>query len=190
VIVPGNATYSYQQSAARLYGAEISINLHPRNIAWMAVNNSIAYTQGRNRNTAIIQLYGNEARYLPFIPPTHIRSGLKATTQHDYGIFSQAYARVEADVFACQPHFYGVDDTETFTAGYTLFNVGAGTGIINKKGKTVCEVFLQLDNVWNVAYQANMNRLKYFEYYNFSPNGHRGIYNMGRNLSAKVIVPF
>ncbi|MGO4289321.1 TonB-dependent receptor [Chitinophaga sp. RAB17] len=190
VIVPGNATYSYQQSAARLYGAEVSVNLHPRDIKWLTMNNSVAYTQGRNGNKELIRTHGDEARYLPFIPPTHIRSELKATTQRNHGMFSKTYVRVEADVIADQPHFYGVDDTETFTPGYTLFNAGAGTGIVNKKGRTVCEIFLQLDNVWNVAYQANMNRLKYFEYYNSSPNGHLGIYNMGRNFSAKVIVPF
>lgn len=190
VIVPGNATYKYQQSAARLFGAEVSVNLHPRAIAWLTMNNSMAYTQGRNRNMELINKYGDEARYLPFIPPTHIRSELKATTQRNYGVFTKAYARVEADIIAGQPHFYGVDNTETFTPGYTLFNIGAGTGILNKKGKTVCELFLQLDNVANVAYQANMNRLKYFEYYSSSPNGRLGIYNMGRNFSAKVIVPF
>lgn len=187
VIVPGNATYRYQQSAARLFGAEASVNLHPRGIPWLAVDNSAAYTQGRNRNAEMIRLHGDPARCLPFIPPTHIRSGVKASAQRPYGIFQKAYARIEADIVASQPHFYGVDDTETFTAGYTLFNAGAGTDIINKKGKTVCEVFLQLDNVWNTAYQANMNRLKYFEYYNVSRGG---IYNMGRNFSAKMIVPF
>jgi iron complex outermembrane recepter protein len=190
VIVPGNATYKYQQSAARLYGAEVTVNLHPRGIRWLAMNNSVAYTQGRNGNKELIRTHGDEARYLPFIPPTHIRSELKATTQRNHGVFSKTYVRVEADVIADQPHFYGVDDTETFTAGYTLFNAGAGTGIVNKNGKTICEIFLQLDNVWNVAYQANMNRLKYFEYYTSSPNGRLGIYNMGRNFSAKVIVPF
>ncbi|NLR59626.1 TonB-dependent receptor [Chitinophaga polysaccharea] len=190
VIVPGNATYRYQQSAARLYGGELAVNLHPRRIAWLAVNNSLAYIQGRNKNQELIRLHGEEARYLPFIPPTHIRSEWRATAQQNYGLFSKAYIRAEVDIMSDQPQFYGVDNTETFTAGYTLFNVGAGSGIINKKGKTVCEVFLQLDNVGNVAYQANTNRLKYFEYYTASPNGRLGIYNMGRNFSAKVIVPF
>ncbi|MBO9729025.1 MAG: TonB-dependent receptor [Chitinophaga sp.] len=190
VIVPGNATYRYQQSAARLYGAEVSVNLHPRVLKWLTMNNSIAYTQGRNQNKELVEKHGDDARYLPFIPPTHIRSELKATAQKTHACFSKSYVRLEADVIADQPHFYGVDNTETFTPGYTLLNVGAGTGILNKKGNTICEVFLQLDNIWNVAYQANMNRLKYFEYYNSSPNGHLGIYNMGRNFSAKVIVPF
>jgi iron complex outermembrane receptor protein len=190
IIVPGNATYSYQQSSAQLYGAEVSVNLHPRSIGWLVMNNSIAYTQGLNRNNELIRKHGEAARYLPFIPPTHIRSELRATAPKNYGVFSKVYARVGTDIFAAQSHFYGVDNTETFTAGYTLFNVGAGTGILNKRGKTIFEVFLQLDNIANVAYQANMNRLKYFEYYSSSPNGHLGIYNMGRNFSAKVMVPF
>ncbi|MEC5148036.1 TonB-dependent receptor [Chitinophaga sp. 212800010-3] len=190
VIVPGNATYKYQQSAARLYGAEVAVNLHPRSIAWLSMNNSIAYTQGRNGNKKLVNVYGDKARYLPFIPPTHIRSELKAMAQKNYGILSKAYIRLEADVIASQPHFYGVDDTETYTPGYTLFNIGAGSAFVNRKNKTLFELFLQLDNVADVAYQANTNRLKYFEYYSASPNGRFGIYNMGRNFSVKVIIPF
>ncbi|QJB34653.1 TonB-dependent receptor [Chitinophaga oryzae] len=190
VIVPGNATYRYQQSGARLYGAEVSVNLHPRAVSWLTMDNSAAYTEGRNRNKALIDLHGDAARYLPFIPPLHIRSALKATAARNFGMFSKAYVRAGVDRFSAQKHFYGVDNTETYTAGYTLINVGAGSGIVNKKGKTVMELFLQLDNVFDVAYQANMNRLKYFEYYSSAPNGRMGIYNMGRNFSAKVIVPF
>ncbi|WP_160712361.1 TonB-dependent receptor [Chitinophaga solisilvae] len=190
VIVPGNATYRYQQSSARLYGAEASVNLHPRIVPWLNWNNSIAYTEGLNRNKPLIDKYGDAARYLPFIPPLHIRSEVRATAQRNFGRLTKTYVRLEADRFADQSHFYGVDNTETFTAGYTLFNIGAGTALTNRKGRSVLELFLQLDNVFDVAYQANMNRLKYFEYYSASPNGRLGIYNMGRNFSAKVVVPF
>ncbi|WP_212001261.1 TonB-dependent receptor [Chitinophaga sp. HK235] len=190
VIVPGNATYRYQQSSARLYGAEVSVNLHPRAVSWLTLDNSVAYTEGLNRNKILIAQHGDAARYLPFIPPLHIRSALKATAPRNFGMLSKTYVRAEVDHYSAQSHFYGVDNTETYTAGYTLINFGAGTGFSNKKGKTVLELFLQLDNVFDVAYQANMNRLKYFEYYSASPNGRYGIYNMGRNFSAKVIVPF
>lgn len=191
VIVPGNATYKYQQSAARLYGAELSVNLHPRVIHWLSWNNSAAYTKGLNRNKALIAKYGDEARYLPFIPPFHWRSELRADIPGSLGFLSKMYARLEADGYADQSEFYGVDDTETFTPGYTLFNVGAGTAVMNRKtGRMICELFMQMDNVFNTAYQANMNRLKYFEYYASSPNGRMGIYNMGRNFSVKLIVPF
>jgi iron complex outermembrane receptor protein len=190
VIVAGNATYQYQQSKAQLYGAEVSINLHPRSIKWLTLNTSVAYTEGLNKNDALIKTHGDKARYLPFIPPLHVRSELRTVLNRSYGIFSKIYARAEVDGYADQSHFYGVDHTETFTPGYVLFNLGAGTAITGKGKKTVCEFFLQLDNVFNTAYQANMNRLKYFEYYKASPNGRSGIYNIGRNFSVKAIVPF
>ncbi|RAJ75407.1 iron complex outermembrane receptor protein [Chitinophaga dinghuensis] len=190
VIVPGNVTYSYQQSRARLYGAEVSLNLHPRRWSWFNWNNSIAYTEGLNKNKALTDLHGETARYLPFIPPMHIRSDIKLSAAKTWKCFSKAFVRGGVDVFAAQSHFYGVDDTETYTAGYTLVNVGAGTTIVNRKAKPLFELLVQADNLFDKAYQASMNRLKYFEYYSASPNGRLGIYNMGRNVSMKVIVPF
>ena len=44
------------------------------------------------------------------------------------------------------------------------------------------------NNLFNVAYQDHLNRLKYFEDYPNDPRGH-GIYNMGRNFSIKLDVP-
>ncbi|RFS22385.1 TonB-dependent receptor [Chitinophaga silvatica] len=190
VIVPGNVTYSYQQSAARLYGAELSVGLHPRRIPWLNVNSNLAITQGRNRNSALIAEHGSAARYLPLIPPTQWRTEIRATSQNRFACFTNAYLRAGVEVFADQSHFYGVDDTETFTPGYTLLNAGAGSGVVNKKGKLLFELFFQVENIGNVAYQSNMNRLKYFEYYEATPNGRRGIYNMGRNISTKIVVPF
>jgi len=189
VIVPGNLTYQYQQSKARLYGAEISINLHPNALKWLSFNNSLAYTVGLNQNRELLDRYGDEARYLPFIPPLQVRTEIKATAQKPIGIFDKPYIKIDAALFADQDKFYALDNTESFTAGYTLINGGIGSTLITKKGKTICDIFLQADNIFNVAYQSNLNRLKYFEYYNSSPNGRSGIYNMGRNLSFKMIIP-
>ena len=191
IIVPGNSTYQYQQSKARLYGAELTLNLHLRSIKWLALDNSISYVNGLNKNQALIDKYGDAAKYLPFIPPLHIRSALKATLPGVYGVFTKLNARIEADAYANQNHFYALDNTETFTKGYTLFNAGLGFTIKAEKAKaSFYEVFIQGDNLFDTAYQANLNRLKYFEYYKSSPNGHTGIYNMGRNLSFKVILHF
>jgi iron complex outermembrane receptor protein len=190
IIVPGNTTYQYQQSKARLYGAEFTFNLHPRNAKWFELNNSAAYVIGLNQNEALIQQSNGAAKHLPFIPPLHIRSEVKLKLQGSYGIFSKVYFRAEADAYAAQNKFYSLNDTETPTPGYTLINAGIGSTLKAKSGKTICELFLQADNLFDVAYQSNLNRLKYFEYYNASPNGRSGIYNIGRNLSMKVIVPF
>jgi iron complex outermembrane receptor protein len=190
VIVPGNFTYQYQQSKAQLYGLEVSLNWHPASVKWLHVNNSLSYVRGLNRNDKLIEREGDAARYLPFIPPLHTRSEVRASFQKPVGVFSNVYVRAEVDHFAAQNRFYGVDNTETFTAGYTLLNVGTGATVTNRAKTELFQVFLQVDNLFDVAYQSHLNRLKYFEYYTASPNGRRGIYNMGRNASVKVIVPF
>jgi iron complex outermembrane receptor protein len=190
VIVPGNSTYVYQQSKARLYGAEFTANLHPRNIKWLAFNNSLAYVTGINQNQELINKSNGAAKYLPFIPPLHVRSELKVTLQKAYGVFSKIWFKTEADAYMAQNRFYALDNTETATPGYTLINIGAGATIKGKSEKTFCELYFQVDNLFDTAYQSNLNRLKYFEYYTSSPNGRLGIYNIGRNMSFKVIFPF
>lgn len=190
VVVPGNLTYQYQQSKARLYGAELAVNLHPASAKWLNFNNSLAYVVGLNKNEELLRLHGREAKYLPFIPPLQIRSELKATAQKSIGFLEKPYFKVDAILFADQNKFYALDDTETFTEGYTLFNAGVGSAVKSKSGKTIMDIFVQIDNIFNVTYQSHLNRLKYFEYYESSPNGRSGIYNMGRNMSFKIVVPF
>ncbi|WP_421943892.1 TonB-dependent receptor [Pedobacter sp.] len=190
VIVPGNLTYQYQQSRARLYGAEFSVNVHPANLKWLSFNNSFAYVVGLNKNKELLNQYGNEAKYLPFIPPMQIRSEIKLTATNEQGFLNKPYFKIDAAIFANQNKFYALDDTESFTKGYTLINAGIGSGIKSKSNKTILDIFVQCDNIFNTAYQSHLNRLKYFEYYNNSPNGRSGIYNMGRNFSFKAIIPF
>ncbi|RYF16011.1 MAG: TonB-dependent receptor, partial [Flavobacteriales bacterium] len=146
VVVPGNLTYQYQQSKARLYGAELSVNLHPASAKWLNFNNSFAYVVGLNKNEELLRLHGSEAKYLPFIPPLQIRSELKATAQKSIGVFSKPYVKVDAVLFADQNKFYALDNTETFTKGYTLFNAGVGSAIKSKSGKTILDLFVQVDN--------------------------------------------
>jgi iron complex outermembrane receptor protein len=189
VIVPGNSTYQYQQSKARLYGAEVSVNFHPEKLKWFCWNNSLSYVKGLNQNQDLIDRVGNAAKYLPFIPPLHTRSEFRINFQKNYKKFQKPYLKLEADLYAAQNAFYALDDTETATPGYTLWNIGCGSGYKSKSGKTLFDVFLQVDNLFDKAYQSNLNRLKYFEYYRASPNGASGIYNIGRNISIKMIVP-
>ncbi|GGI25714.1 TonB-dependent receptor [Pedobacter mendelii] len=189
VIVPGNLTYQYQQSKARLYGAELSVNLHPTKLKWLSFNNSLAYVVGLNKNEELLKERGIEAKYLPFIPPMQVRSEIKFTAQKKIGSFDKPYIKFDALFVANQNRFYALDNTESFTAGYGLFNTGLGSGIKSKSGKAIMDIFIQCDNIFNKAYQSNLNRLKYFEYYAATPDGRSGIYNMGRNISFKVIVP-
>ncbi|WP_432712551.1 TonB-dependent receptor, partial [Pedobacter sp.] len=179
VVVPGNLTYQYKQASARLYGLETSVNIHPQAMPWLNFNNSLSYVVGRTGRVP-----------LPLLPPMQLRSELKLTlaaTKHHF--FAKPYIKMELNHYADKDRFYAIDDTETFTKGYTLFSAGLGTGIRNKKKQTVIDIFLQAENIFDTSYQSHLNRLKYFEYYQSSPNGKSGIYNMGRNFSIKLIVP-
>ncbi|HEX8427649.1 MAG TPA: TonB-dependent receptor [Hymenobacter sp.] len=191
VIVPGNTTYQYQQGRARLYGAEVTVNLHPKTLPMLAFNNSLAYVTGLNKEASLLETNGAAAKYLPFIPPLRTRSEVRLTSQPAWGPLTNTYIRAVLDYNAPQNRFYAVDNTETRTAGYALVGFGAGTTFTSGPTKReVLQVFMQLDNAFNTLYQSHLNRLKYFEYYAASPNGRQGIYNQGRNLSLKVVVPF
>ncbi len=186
----GNLTYKYQQSRAQLYGGELTLNLHPTTYKWLNFNNSLAYVRGLNKNDKLRETYGEAAKYLPFILPLHFRSELRVTLPKSVGSYTGIYARLELDAYARQNKVYAVDNTETPTPGYTLVNTGLGASVKQKSGRVFCQVFLQVNNLFDTAYQSHLNRLKYFEYYQVSANNRRGIYNMGRNFSAKVIIPF
>ncbi|MFC7666923.1 TonB-dependent receptor domain-containing protein [Hymenobacter humi] len=190
VVVPGNTTYQFQQAAARLYGIEASLNLRPAALPWLTWNNSLAVVNGQTADAALLENQGAAARYLPLIPPLRGRSELRATLPAGQGRLSGTYIRAAVDASARQSRFYALDNTETATPGYALLGLGAGTTYSSRAGRPVAQLFVQVDNVFDTAYQAHLNRLKYFEYYQTDPNARTGIYNPGRNMSLKVVVPF
>lgn len=67
-VVPGNATYQYQQAAARLYGGELAFNLHPTALPWLSWRTGAALVIGLNNNPALLERVGSAARYLPLMP--------------------------------------------------------------------------------------------------------------------------
>ena len=81
--------------------------------------------------------------------------------------------------------------TKAIHAGYRPDPAtGTGTGFKNKSGKPIIALYVLANNIFDVAYQDHLSRLKYFEQYTASPNGHLGIYSMGRNLSIKLVKNF
>jgi iron complex outermembrane receptor protein len=54
----------------------------------------------------------------------------------------------------------------------------------------VLKLFIEGTNLANVNYQSNMSRLKYFDNATIPAGVQPGIFNMGRNISFKVVVPF
>ncbi|GAB2705933.1 TonB-dependent receptor [Mucilaginibacter koreensis] len=184
----GNKTYQYQQAKAQLYGLETTFSLHPQAWKGFAFDNALSLTYGFNRSQAF-QHAGLQGEYLPLIPPLHVLSSLNQEVKLKSAIFKSINFKAEADINAAQNRYLASNNTETYTHGYTLFDMGAGAEIQYSK-KCALQVQLQINNLFNTVYQSHLNRLKYFEYYAASSGGRTGIYNMGRNICVKVVVPF
>lgn len=188
VIVPGAQTFQFQASNARLYGGEAEIDIHPHPLDWLHFENSISIVYGSNQGGNGIKLNDSE-KYLPFIPPIHGTSELRANFKHPIKRTENFFVKIQAVIYANQDRVYLSNNTETPTNGYMLINAGIGTDIVNKKAKKIMYVSLFANNMADIAYQDHLNRLKYFEPYPSSPGIRPGIYNMGRNFGVKIIVP-
>ena len=188
VIIPGNETFKFLQGKAQLYGAELSLDIHPHPLDWLHFENSLSLVYGINKGNEFIKI-NDSSKYLPFIPPLHtfseVRGNLKKVTK---GI-TNGFAKIQMENYVAQNKAYLAFGTETPTPGYQLINAGIGGEITNNKGKSIFSFSFLANNIFDKAYQSHLNRLKYFEDYPDDPRPNHGIYNMGRNFSVKINVP-
>jgi iron complex outermembrane receptor protein len=185
--VTGKNTYfQFVASRARLYGGEISVDFHP--IKALHFENSLSIVYGNNKG-AKGQTLNDSAKYLPFIPPTHGMSELRYEFSSRSSHLVHAFVKLQLEYYAAQDRALLAYNTETPTAGYTLVNAGIGGGFTNKKGRTIVNVYLNGDNLFDKAYYDHLSRLKYFLYSSTDMNPGHGIYNMGRNISLKLSFP-
>lgn len=174
----GYATYQYTAGNARLMGGEAVVDIHPVDRLHFA--NSFSMVDA-------VQLHQHgQFRHLPYIPAHRWISQLKYDIVHDGRFISNTYAAIEIDCNFKQSHFYGAYGTETATPAYTLLNASAGTDIL-WHGKRVASVYITGNNLTNKAYQSHLSRLKYAD--KNQATGRTGVYNMGRNIGFKLIVP-
>ena len=186
VIIKGNQTFKFQQAKAQLYGWEANLDIHPYD--WLHFENSISVTYALNKGGNGIHVT-DSSKYLPFIPPLHTNTELRANIKSMAKHISSLYLKIGLEYYAKQDRVYSADNTETPTPGYLLYNAGIGADITNSHGKVLVSINILCNNITDVAYQSHMSRLKYFEEYPNNPSGRSGIYNMGRNISFKLTVP-
>ena len=192
-IEEGYLTYAYTQGDARLLGFEAGIDFHP--IHSVHFSNSFSYVDAQLMHAT------PDTKYLPFTPAPKWSSELKWELQHHShstvahhherhpfhrSWLNNLYIAAGLDCYMKQTHVYSADDTETVTPGYALLSLSAGTDI-QVKGKKVAELYITADNLLNHAYQNHLSRLKYAD--ENIVTGRRGVYNMGRNITFKLVVP-
>lgn len=179
-ITGGANTFEFVQGNATLLGGEIAIDIHPHPIHWLHFENSFSFVQATQKNQP------DSSKYLPLTPAPKLVSELKADIKKIGKFISNAYVSVELENYFEQNNYYSAFGTETRTPGYSLINVGLGGDFV-RKTKTICSLFISANNITDVAYQNHLSRLKYAAENNVT--GRRGVYNMGRNISIKLIIP-
>ncbi|SHI34397.1 iron complex outermembrane recepter protein [Hymenobacter daecheongensis DSM 21074] len=178
----GDPVFRYGQGQARLTGGEISLDLHPHPLDWLHFENSFSLVRA-------VQLNQPEGqRNLPFIPADRLQSELRVNFRRAASSrLGHLYARGGVEHTFAQNRFFSAFDTETRTAGYTLVNVGLGSDVLSAAGKTLFSVYLAGNNLFDVGYQSHLSRLKYAAFN--AANGRTGVFNQGRNVSVKLLVP-
>lgn len=156
--------YRYVQGNSALYGFEFISDIHLINN--LHFENNVSFVKGTNDETHIP---------LPFIPAAKIENELKYEFITDKSSRLQNfYIKAAIENYLKQSRF---DIFETETAGYMLVNAGIGTGI--KLGKQPAIFFINFNNITNKKYFDHLSRLK-----------DAGIFNMGRNITFGLNVPF
>ncbi len=180
----GNKTYQYQQASAQLYGFEATLTVRPAFIKGFSLNNAFSIIYGYNRKSG----YKNSKdAYLPLIPPAKLVSSINQDITTASKTFSSVNLKAEIDFNAAQNRYLALNNTETATPGYSLYNFSVSTQISHTKNNSL-QLQIQVNNIFDKAYQSNLSRLKYFEYYTSSPDSHLGMFGMGRNVCVKMVV--
>ncbi|MBO7590214.1 MAG: TonB-dependent receptor [Prevotella sp.] len=192
-IEEGYLTYAYTQGDARLLGFEVGVDFHP--VHSVHFSNTFSYVDAQLMHADA------DTKYLPFTPAPKWSSELKwelshhshPTVSHHHttdaahrSLLNNLYVAVGLDCYLKQTHIYRADATETETPGYALLSLSAGTDI-QLHGNKIAELYVTADNLLDKAYQNHLSRLKYADLNTVT--GRSGVYNMGRNITFKVVVP-
>jgi iron complex outermembrane receptor protein len=188
--------YKYSQTGARLYGGELVVNVHPKDLSWIELRSTLSMVDGGLSGVP------DSIKYLPFVPPTRITADLKFPFKKVGRTICNGYLKVGIlDCFQ-QNHIYeryaiynGLNTaltpfeyqaSTTATKGYVLFSAGAGGDIVSH-GRTTCSIYVTCTNLFDTPYMDYMSRFKYYPV-NYT-TGRVGVFNMGRNISFKLVVP-
>jgi iron complex outermembrane receptor protein len=155
--------YRYTQADAYLYGGEASIHLHPHPLHWLHLKSTYSYVIGRKK----------QGGYLPLIPAQKLKFDFRLTKSKWKG-FRGLFVKAGVDFVFAQNN---PSEFETETPAYTLVNLGAGFDVVVKHQRFSFSI--NANNLLDTAYFDHLSSLKPL-----------GIYNMGRNVSFSIKIPF
>ncbi len=158
----GSKIYKFSQSNSSLFGGEFVFHIHPRQIGWLHFETKFSTVVGKQEN----------GDYLPFIPANKLRIELKAETDKIWKLHNP-FININSLTAFKQGK---VAFSETETDGYTIIN--AGTGFSLPVGFQKLNFNLSVNNIFDIEYYDHLSTLKPL------------YYNIGRNFSFSVNIPF
>ena len=160
-------------------GGEVSLDIHPVNPLHIA--NAFSYVRG-------IQLHQpSESRNLPMMPAPRWTCNVRYEfPDFAHGHCRRSFLAVGMEYDLRQDKYYAVDNTETATPDYAVFNLSAGMDF-HIFGHNCIELTLSCQNLFDKVYQPHLSRLKYTDVNQHT--GRQGISAMGRNFCIKVSIP-
>jgi iron complex outermembrane receptor protein len=174
--------FKFDQSKATLKGFEFTMDIHPHPLDWLHIQNTFSYVSGQLKDPI------ESAKYLPFIPAPRLITEFRGNFKKIQNSIRNFYVKMEVDNTFAQNNIFFVYNTETTTPGYTILNAGIGADFVSSKGKQLFSLNLSGNNLGDVAYQNHLSRLKYAA--ENMATGRFGVFNMGRNFSIKLNIPF
>ena len=172
--------FKYDSGNAQLMGGEFYIDIHPHPWDWLHFENSFSYVH------SVLLNQPDSTRFLPFTPPAKWVSNMRIDLPNTKPFLKNIYFYAGIEHYFKQDKIYSAYNTETITEAYTLFNAGLGSDVFVNKRKLL-SIFISGTNLYDIAYQSHLSRLKYAPE-NYA-TGKTGVYNMGRNVSLKILIP-
>jgi iron complex outermembrane receptor protein len=172
--------FKFIQGNARILGGEIYFDFHPHPLDWLHIEQSFNYVEAIQNNQS------DSSKYLPFTPAPRYRCEIRANFLNKGDWISNCYFKIGVDHYFAQNKIFSAFGTETTTPQYTLLSAGIGSNINAFNQKDLISIFLSGENLTDVSYQSHLSRLKYTP---INPlTGRSGVFNMGRNISLKIIL--
>ncbi len=176
--------YQYIQGHAVLNGGEFLLDIHPHPFDWLHFENSFSFVNARNKSDNV----NERSKYLPFTPPARYQSELRANIMKVGNFLSNVFVKLEYGHYWSQDRAFLENGTETVTPSYSLWNAGLGTNVVSRKDQILFSFYFTVTNLFDKAYQNHLSRLKYAP--ENPSSGRTGVFNMGRNVSFKIVIPF
>ncbi len=187
----GYPVYEYVSSnTAVLTGISGYLNVHPSSVPWFEMTNGFSYLYTYLPHST------DSTNHIPWTPAPRLNTEFRFTLKDRINsLLRGTYFKAGLSQYWAQKNIYSALYTELPSSAYTLFNAGLGTDIICRKtGSVIFSFYINCTNLTNVAYIDHLNLAQYFYFQNGNQvtvtHPGQGIYNMGRDVTFKIIVPF